>query len=134
LVVAGPAGDEVGLVGGDGGQPDREVGELLVEPGPQDSGGRGVGGLQLRGAGGLPVEGGTAELAGVGGGLPVARGEVAAGELADEVVGGGVIGAPATIDDLGVVAGVVGVSEVTIFNSGGYGIWSGGVLRGMPEV
>ena len=34
LVVAGAAGDEVGLVGCDGGQPDGEVGELAVEPGP----------------------------------------------------------------------------------------------------
>src|SRR5215468_3771420 len=73
LVVAGAAGDEVGLVGGDGGQPDREVGELLVEPGPPGRGGGG--GLQLGGAGGLPVQGGVAELTGVGGGLPRCPGQ-----------------------------------------------------------
>src|SRR5215470_10972209 len=72
----------------------------------------GGGGLQLGGAGGLPVQGGVAELTGVGGGLPVAGDEVAAGELADEVVGGGVVGAPAAVDDLGVVARVIGVGEV----------------------
>src|SRR6516164_9429215 len=83
LVVAGAAGDEVGLVGGDGGQPDREVGELLVQPGPEGGGGGGVGGLQLRGAGDLPVQRGAAEFARVGGGLSVAGDEVAAGELAD---------------------------------------------------
>src|SRR6516165_2875002 len=109
LVVTGAAGDEVGLVGGDGGQPDRKVGELLIEPGPQGSGGRRVGGLQLRGASDLPVQCGIAELAGVGGGLPVAGNELVAGELADEVVGGGVVGTPAAVDGLGVVAGVVGV-------------------------
>src|SRR5215469_11745923 len=112
LVVAGPAGDEVGLVGRDGGQPDRQVGELVVEPGPKGGGGGRVADLALRGAGDFPVQGGVAELAGVGGGLPVAGGEVAAGELADEVVGGGVVGAPAAVDDLGVVAGVVGEGEV----------------------
>src|SRR5215467_15562337 len=81
-VVAGAVRDEVGLVGGDGGQPDREVGELVVEPGPQGGSGGRVGGLQLGGAGDLPVQGTVAELAGVGGGLSVAWGEVAAGELA----------------------------------------------------
>src|SRR5215470_20320445 len=68
LVVADAGGDEVGLVGGDGGQPDGEVGELVVEPGPQGGGGGGVGGLQCRSAGDLVVQGGVAELAGVGGG------------------------------------------------------------------
>src|SRR5262249_59904840 len=87
LVVAGAAGDEVGLVGGDGGEPDGEVGELAVEPGPEGAGGQWVDGLQAGGAGGLPVEGGVAEFAGVGGGLPVAGGEVVAGELADEGAG-----------------------------------------------
>jgi hypothetical protein len=84
----------------------------VVEPGPEGGGRGGVGGLQLRGAGDLVVQGWVAELAGVGGGLPVAGGEVGAGELAEEVVGGGVVGAPAAVDDLGVVAGVVGVGEV----------------------
>src|SRR5262245_56358860 len=106
LVVAGAAGDEVGLVGGDGGQPDREVGELLVEPGPPGRGGGRWFAVARRGR--LAFPGRVAELTGVGGGLPVARGKVAAGELADEVVGGGVVGAPAAVDDLGVVAGVVG--------------------------
>jgi anti-sigma regulatory factor (Ser/Thr protein kinase) len=53
----------------------------VVEPGPQSGGGERVGGLQGCGAGGLPVDGGVAEFASVGGRLPVARGEVVAGEL-----------------------------------------------------
>jgi hypothetical protein len=28
----------------------------------------------------------------------------------------------------------VHLMRLTIFNSGGYGVWSGGTLRGMPEV
>ena len=68
--------------------------------------------MQGGGAGDLAVEGGVAEFAGVGGGLPVAGGEVVAGELADEGVGGGIVGAPAAVDDLSVVAGVVGVAVV----------------------
>ena len=35
LVVAHPAAQEIDFVGGDGGKPDRQVGELAVEPGPQ---------------------------------------------------------------------------------------------------
>src|SRR5262249_42897016 len=96
LVVAGAAGGGAGLVGGGrwaGGWGGWWAGGRAGPTGPR----RGGGGLQLGGAGGLPVQGGVAELPGVGGGLPVARGKVAAGELADEVVGGGVVGAPAAV-------------------------------------
>ena len=68
--------------------------------------------MQGGGAGDLAVEGGVAEFAGISGGLPVAGSEVVAGELADESVGRGVVGAPAGVDDLSVVTGVVGVAVV----------------------
>jgi hypothetical protein len=42
LVVAHPAGQEVELVRGDGGNPDGQVGELAVEPGPLGGRGRGL--------------------------------------------------------------------------------------------
>ena len=111
LVVAHPAGQEVELIRGDGGNPDGQVGELAVEPGPLGGRGGRVGGLLGGGPGDLPVHAGVAECAGVGRGDTVAGDEVGAGQLADEIVGGRVIGAPAAVDDLGVIAGVVGVGE-----------------------
>ena len=43
------AGYEVSLAWGNGGKPDREVGELTVEPGPEGGGGRRVGPGRLSG-------------------------------------------------------------------------------------
>jgi hypothetical protein len=111
LVVAHPAGQEVDFVGGNGGNQDRQVGELAVEPGPLGGRSRRASGLLGGGPRDLPVQGGIAEFAGVGGGECVAGNEVGTGQLADEIVGGGVVGAPAEVDDLGVVAGVVGKGE-----------------------
>src|SRR6478672_11310269 len=104
LEVARAAGQEVDLVRGDGGQEDRPVGELAVELRPPGRRGLRVGGLQCGGPGDLPVYGRVAELAAIAGGRAIAGNEVAAGELADEGVGGGVVGAPASVDDLSMVA------------------------------
>src|SRR5215469_14484491 len=71
LVVAGAAGDEVGFVGG--GKVGSQIARLVScwsSRGHRAA--AGDGGLQSGGAGGLPVQGGVAELTGVGGGLPVA--------------------------------------------------------------
>ena len=114
LVVTDAARDEVDLVGGDGGEPDREVREFSVDPRPARVRGRRVGGLQRVRARDLAVDGGVAELAGVGGVYSVAWDVVAAGELANEVVCGGEVGAPAAVDDLRTVARVVGVREVDV--------------------
>lgn len=85
LVVPHAAGYEVDLVGGDGRKPDGEVGEPVVEPGPEGGGGWRVGGLHRGCARDLLVEGGVAEFAAVGGRESVAGNEGVAGELADEV-------------------------------------------------
>jgi DNA segregation ATPase FtsK/SpoIIIE, S-DNA-T family len=42
--------------------------------------------------------------------------------------------AHADADSLSRRGRAVAVNLITIFNSGGYGVWSGGALRGMPEV
>lgn len=47
-------------------------------------------------------------------------------------VGGPMLGQDPYLDLESLVRGIHG--ELTIFNSGGYGVWSGGTLRGMPEV
>jgi hypothetical protein len=68
LIVTRAAGEQVDLIGDDGGNQDHQVGELAVEPRPQAGGRGGVGRLRGRGPGYLPVHGWIAELGRIGGG------------------------------------------------------------------
>ena len=60
------------------------------------------------------VIGAIAEVARVNVGHAVGWNVVAAGELAEEVVGRGVVGSPTAVDDLGMVSRVVGLGEVGV--------------------
>ena len=112
LVVADAAGYQVDFVGGHGGEPDREVRELAIEPRPARVRGRRVGSLQRVCARDLPVEGRGRRTGWRRWCQSVAGDEIAAGELPDGVAGGRVVGVPASVDDLGLVARVVCVCEV----------------------
>jgi hypothetical protein len=104
LIVTRAAGEQVDLIGDDGGNQDRQVGELAIEPRPQAGGRGGIERLRGRGPGYLPVHGWVAELGRIGGGGAIGGYEVGAIQLPDEVIGRGIVGTPAAVDYLGVVA------------------------------